>query len=338
MTSKEYKHSMAAHCESGTVTSLLNNAGMKITEPMVFGISSGIFFAYFHKMKSFTFPTFIVRNKPGQMREKVSKRLGIRFYTEKFRSADEGMRKLDELLARNIPVAVQVDFYYMDYIPEWERVHINVHFIVVVGKEGKKYIVSDSYFPSLVQLDESSMRKARFAGGNMSPKGFLFHPKEIPSDLPMQKAVTKGIQKACFNMLKIPIPFLGVKGIRAMAKKIEEWPKFARDIEHLSHEIMKINILLEDQGTGGAGFRFMYAGFLQQAAEVLQRPELKELSKEMMQIGDGWREISLFSARIGKNRDLGPERLAELRDMLLDRADVEEAFFKKLQKTINTKN
>ncbi len=332
-----YKHKMAAHCESGTVTSLLNNAGMEITEPMVFGISSGIFFGYFHKMKSFTFPTFIVRNKPGQMREKLSKRLGVKFYTEKFKNQDEGIKRLDDLLAKNIPVAVQVDFYYMDYIPDWERVHINVHFIVVVGKEGSKYIVSDSYFPKLVELEESSMRKARFAGGNMSPKGFLFYPESIPASLPMEKAIRKGIQKACFYMLRIPIPFLGIKGIRAMAKKIGEWPKLARDEEHLSHEIMKINILLEDQGTGGAGFRFMYATFLQQSATVLNFPELNQLSKEMMVIGDGWREISLFTARIGKNRDLGPDRLGELRDMLLDRADAEEAFFKKLRKTMKTK-
>ena len=63
-------------------------------------------------------------------------------------------------------------------------------------------------------------------------------------------------------MLKIPLPFLGVKGIRMFSRKINEWPSLARDMEHLSHEIMKINILLEDQGTGGGGFRFMFATFL----------------------------------------------------------------------------
>ena len=65
------------------------------------------------------------------------------------------------------------------------------------------------------------------------------------------------------------MPFLGIKGIRKFSKKVTEWPKYARDTDHLSHEIMKINILLEDQGTGGAGFRFMYATFLQQAAEKI---------------------------------------------------------------------
>jgi hypothetical protein len=41
-----FNHKMAAHCESGTVTAILNYAGLDISEPMVFGVSSGIFFAY----------------------------------------------------------------------------------------------------------------------------------------------------------------------------------------------------------------------------------------------------------------------------------------------------
>lgn len=334
MSRISYHHQMAAHCESGTLASLLNHAGLEITESLLFGIASGIFFGYFHKQKAFAFPTFIVRNKPGQMRLNIEKRLGIKFATHTFSKPEDGQKKLEELLQQGIPTASQVDFFYMDYVPSWERVHINVHFMVVIGKEGSNYIISDCYFPNLVELHETSLLNARFAGGNMSPKGFLFYPVFIPERIDFQVAIRKGIQKACFNMLQIPMPFLGVKGIRMFAKKIPEWPKFARDTEHLSHEIMKINILLEDQGTGGAGFRYIYATFLQQAADILNKPVLTELSEQLMEIGDGWREISLFSARIGKNRDLGPNRLAELSELIMDRATKEELFFKELKKSM----
>ena len=334
MIIQNFNHKMAAHCESGTITSLLNHGGLSITEPLVFGIASGIFFGYFHKMKSFPFPTFIVRNKPGQMRTNFEKRTDVSFKTYDFKDPGRGQQTLDQLLLQNIPTAAQVDFFYMDYVPSWERVHINVHFLVVAGKEDSKYNISDAYFPRMVELDAASLEKGRFAGGNMSPKGFIFHLDKLPSDIDYKKAITKGISKACFYMLKIPIPFLGIKGMRMFGRKIVEWPKFARDTEHLSHEIMKINILLEDQGTGGAGFRFMYATFLQQAASIINKPELKELSGELMKIGDGWREISLFSARIGKNRDLGPDKLKLLSEMIYDRADVEEKFFKSLSKAI----
>jgi len=268
------------------------------------------------------------------MRKNIEKRLGVKFSTFEFNDAPSGMSALDDLIRQEIPTACQVDFFYMDYVPSWERVHINVHFMVAIGKENNTYLISDSYFPKIVELDATSLEKGRFAGGSMSPHGFIFHANTIPPTIDFESAIKKGIKKACFNMLHIPIPFLGIKGIRLFAKKITEWPKFARDTEHLSHEIMKINILLEDQGTGGAGFRFMYATFLQQASEIIHEPKLNELSKQLMLIGDGWREISLFSARIGKNRDLGPDKLNQLAKMIDDRATVEEQFFKKLSKAI----
>jgi len=334
MTTIPFNHKMGAHCESGTVTSLVNHAGLDLTEPMVFGIASGIFFGYFHKHRSFTFPTFIVRNRPGDMRKNIQKRLGVKFNTFSFSREEEGMKKLDELLLQGIPVATQVDFYYLDYVPSWERAHVNVHFMVVIGKEEDDYIISDSYFPKPERLKEESLRRGRFAGGNMAPKGFLFYTARVPEQPDLRRPILKGIEKACFNMLSLPVPFIGIKGIRLFAKRVVDWPTFARDTEHLSHEVMKINILLEDQGTGGAGFRYMYATFLQQASSLLHNPKLKELSQQLMTIGDGWREISLFAARIGKNRELGPEKLKELSTLIMDRADVEEKFFKELKKSI----
>jgi hypothetical protein len=97
---------------------------------------------------------------------------------------------------------------------------------------------------------------------------------------------------------------------------------------------MKISVGLEDRGTGGAGFRFMYATFLQEAAKLLDSSDLSDMSKKMMAIGDNWREISLYSARIGKNHDLGPESMKKLQDMIMERADEEETFFKQLLKIV----
>ncbi|HPL18958.1 MAG TPA: BtrH N-terminal domain-containing protein [Spirochaetota bacterium] len=331
-----FQHKMAAHCESGTVAALLNHAGLSISEPLVFGISAGIFFGYFES-KKFPFPTFVVRNRPGQIRTGVARRTGVRFKERRFRNPEKGERVLDDLLSGGKPVACQTDFFYMKYLPDHVRVHINVHFITVVEKRGDVYVVSDCYSPNLAELDRESLMKARFAGGSFSPRGFIFHPVSIPRRIDYRTAIWKGIASAAFNMVRLPIPFIGVKGIRFFAKKVVDWPSLARDIDHLSHEIMKINIFLEDQGTGGAGFRFMYATFLREASELLNDPDLLEMSKRIMEIGDRWREISLFAARIGKRRDLGPDRLGELSAMIYERADAEERFFNDLLKLSKSK-
>jgi hypothetical protein len=331
-----FRHKMAAHCESGTVTTLLNHAGLNISEPLVFGISAGIFFGYFES-KKFAFPTFVVRNRPGQIRTGIARRIGVKFEEKRFRNPEKGDRELDRLLSQGIPVACQTDFLYMNYLPGHVRVHINVHFITVVEKRGSIYIVSDCYSPVLAEVDRDSLMKGRFAGGSFSPRGFLFYTKSVPGSIDYRSAVWKGIKSAAFNMVKLPIHFVGVKGIRLFAKKVVNWPRLARDAEHLSHEVMKINIFLEDQGTGGAGFRFMYATFLREASELLNDPDLLEMSKRIMEIGDRWREISLFAARIGKRRELGPERLRELGELINARVDAEEQFFNDLLKLSKSK-
>lgn len=324
-----FEHKMAAHCETGTVTALLNHAGMQLTEPLVFGIGGGIFFGYL-KSSDLPFPMFILRSRPGEIRQKISKRLGVKFKEQQFRSPESGQAALDAAIREGHPTAVQVDFFYMDYMPEWQRVHINAHYIIVFGMNGSTYHVSDSYYKQRSQLDRHKMLTARFAGGMMAPKGMMFYPTYIPENPDYEKAIITGIRKACFNMLRLPIPFLGIKGIHKFADKLTEWPQLARDTEDLSDRVMKINVFLEDQGTGGGGFRYMYATFLQQAAGIVKDDRLNTMSKQMMEIGDKWRKISYFAAKIGKNRDLGPERMKELSSMVHAQGDEEKKFFTEL--------
>lgn len=322
---------MAAHCETGTLVGLLGNVGLQITEPMVFGIAHGIFFGYFES-KNFPFPTFIVRTKPGEVREKLAKSLKIDIARYTIKDPVKGMAKLDELLEQGNPVGAQVDFFYMDYLPEWTRVHNNVHFINIVAKEGDNYVVSDSYHHSIARLHKDLLIKARWAGGHMAPKGFMYQPVKVDPNVDLKKPIEQGIKKACRNMIGLPVPFVGVKGIYKFADKVKTWPSLTRDIDHLSHEIMKINILLEDQGTGGAGFRYMYSTFLKQASQIVANPVLNEMSERYMKIGDDWRNISYFSAKIGKNRDLDEATLQQLSDLIKKQGDAEKQFFTDLKK------
>jgi Domain of unknown function (DUF4872)/Butirosin biosynthesis protein H, N-terminal len=324
-----FNHAMAAHCESGAVTALLNHAGLKISEPMVFGISAGIFFAYL-KIPSMHFPVFAMRSKPGDIRRNAEKRLGATFKTLAFRDPRTAQKTLEELLEKNIPVAVQADMFYMEYIPAHLRTHFNAHFIVVFGKENGLFHVSDCYYPTTATIAEEALESGRFAKGDFPPRGLMFYPAHIPKEQNIERAVLKGIRQAAGNMLKLPIPFIGIRGMRMFAKKVVSWPNYARSSDQLSHEIMKIHLLLEEQGTGGGGFRFMYATFLQEASKLLNKPALSDLSRSMMANGDKWREISVFAARIGKNRDFGESRLRELSAMIAGRADEEEKLFSEL--------
>jgi hypothetical protein len=329
-----YEHKMAAHCESGTIAGMLNFYGLPISESMVFGIASGIFFGYM-KMPSFEFPIFFVRTKPGEIRENIAKRLGVKFYSKTYKNHEDAQKELDKLLDTYIPVVVKVDFFYMNYFKPWVRVHNNLHFITIIGKKDSKYIVSDSYHQELAEIDAESLMKGRFAKGMESPNGFMYYPLYVPKEIDYKNSIIIGIRKAAYRMLKIPLPFLGVKGIFRFADKVPSWPKLARNQEHLSHEVMKINLFLEEQGTGGGGFRFMYATFLRQASEILNSDELFKLSKRMMEIGNGWRDVSLCAIRMNKDKVFSEERFKELSALIRNRALEEKIFFTELYKFAN---
>ena len=333
MSAIKFDHKLAAHCESGMVTSLLNHSGIKISEAMVFGISGSIFFAYINN-PMLPFPTIAVRNQPGKIYKNFSRHSNLPFIKKQFRQPDKAKNELENLLGSNTPAGVQVDFFYMDYVPEYIRAHFNGHFVIIVGKNNNNYIISDAYTPELVELDENTLQAARFTRGSFKPKGLMIYRNGSTDTIDWESAVEKGIKKAAFNMLKIPFPFLGVKGIRYFAKKLPDWPKLARDEEHLSDEVMMINILLEERGTGGGGFRFMYAAFLQEAAKLINKPALNEIAEQMMNNGDEWRLISIFAGKIGRNRELGQDKLRELGKMIEKRADVEKKIFTDLKTII----
>jgi hypothetical protein len=326
----EYEHTMAAHCETGTISGLLRHAGLQLSEPMVLGITGGIFFAYL-KIRSVPFPTFVVRSAPGSILKNMTKRVKVGFHVTKYRDPERAQAELDRLIEAGTPVAVQVDMFHMDYIPAYMRIHFNGHFVTVIGKAGDTYTVSDCYHPRIAEVTGQALRKARFAKGDLAPKGTMFHVDSVPNAPELRKPVIQGLRSSARNMVGLPVPFLGVKGIRLFAKKVLEWPALARDEVQLSHEIMNINVILEERGTGGAGFRFMFASFLREAAGVLGGDErLDALSKDMMAIGDRWRELSIFAARMGKAHDFTDERFRELQALILERANEEEAFFRKL--------
>ncbi len=322
---------MAAHCESGTVSALLRHAGMELSEPMVFGGAGALFFGYFNSTM-LPFPTVVLRSLPGRIRANIEKRTGVHFRRHRFLRPANAMRQLDALLDRGIPVAVQVDFFYMRYIPKYARAHFNAHYVVVVGRRDGRYLISDSYAPQIAELEGEVLALARFAKGPFAPRGNMFYiDGPVPAAVEPRAMIRKGLRQASFYMLKLPFAFAGVRGIRTFADQVTRWPAISRDAEHLSHEVMMVHIVLEERGTGGGGGRFLYASFLKEAADLLGHDGLREASARMMLNGDRWRDISLFVARIGRDRDLGTARLEELAGLIRERATAEEALFRELR-------
>jgi hypothetical protein len=226
-----------------------------------------------------------------------------------------------------------VGVYHLSYFPEPYRFHFNAHNIVVFDREDGTYEISDPIMEEFTKLDYKELMRVRYAKGVFAPKGHMYWVEKIPEKIDLSPAIYKGIKQTCKHMLTIPIHYFGVKGIRYLAKKVRSYPTKLgpRKAALFTGQIVRAQ---EEIGTGGAGFRFMYAAFLQEAAKVTQNEKLKELSYEMTTIGDMWREFAIITGRIVKNRNQADESYDHAADLLLGIADKEEAFYKKLQASI----
>ena len=58
----------------------------------------------------------------------------------------------------------------------------------------------------------------------------------------------------------------------------------------------------EEIGTGGAGFRFMYASFLDEASKLTDDNALFEAATQTTAVGDNWRDFAMDSVLFCKKR------------------------------------
>jgi hypothetical protein len=329
-----FEHIQAAHCETGVTRNLLRNIGIdKITEPLAFGIGAGLFFVYIPLLKINGGPAIAFRTMPGDIFKKTCSSLGITVIRQKFNSKEQAQSFLDERLAKGHAVGCQVGVYYLSYFPKEYRFHFNAHNLIVYGKEADHYLISDPIMEQVTSLTSYELERVRFAKGMLAPKGQLYYPQNehIVTDEKIRAGIKSGIKKNVFDMLHIPFGITGVKGIRYTGKKIKKW----RDnlgLEKAGLYLAQLVRMQEEIGTGGGGFRYIYAAFLQEAHAYLPNDQLLEISKSFTQSGDLWRTAAVQAAGIFKGRVSSQEEFNLMGDYLLEIAELEKKAFESLSK------
>jgi len=333
MNKIDFNHRQSAHCENGVAANIIKYNGIDITEPLVFGMGSGLFFVYIPFLRVNQAPAISYRPMPGSIFARTAKKLNIKIKRKKFKNIEKSFQALDENLAKGIPTGLQVGVYHLPYLPDEYRFHFNAHNILVYGKEGDDYLISDPTMEKPSKISKNQLAKARFTKGVFAPKGHMYFPVSMPAEkeVDFEKAIESGIKKTTRDMLAPPY-FVGVNGIEFVGKRILKWRK-KEGARRTNHYLMQIIRMQEEIGTGGGGFRFIYAAFLQQASEILNKPELFELSHRLTEIGDHWRDFALQSARIAKNRNKEENAYQDISTALLEIAKQERSFFKDLKKT-----
>ncbi len=325
----DFEHQQSAHCESGVTSSLLRkSSGGKITEPLAFGIGVGLFFCYIPLIKINNGPAIAFRTFPGLIFKRTCNALGIPVVRQKFSSKEKAEAALMQCLEHGQPAGCQVGVYYLSYFPREYRFHFNAHNLIVFGKEEDQYLISDPVMETVTQLSSYELERVRFAKGALAPKGQIYYPGDVAtiSDEQIRKAIIKGIKNNVNQMLRIPGNFAGVKGIAYTGKKIKRW-RDKLGLQKAGSYLAQLVRMQEEIGTGGGGFRYIYAAFLQEAYAYTHQEELLDISKLFTEAGDLWRTAAVHAAGIYKGRLGSQADFDQMGDYLIQVAELEKNAF-----------
>ncbi|MBC7904881.1 MAG: BtrH N-terminal domain-containing protein [Gemmatimonadaceae bacterium] len=329
-----FEHLQAAHCENGVTTNLLRTIGIdKMTEPLAFGIGSGLFFIYIPFLKINNGPAIAFRTRPGLIFKRTCESLNIPVIRKKFSSREAANNFLEQCLRNGQPVGCQVGVYYLTYFPKEYRFHFNAHNLIVYGKEDDNFLISDPVMETVTTLSSYELERVRFAKGALAPRGQLYYPKEHRpvTDEQVRHAIRTGIKRNVRDMLRIPGNIAGVKGIKYTAGKIRKW-RDKLGLPKAGAYLAQLVRMQEEIGTGGGGFRFIYGAFLQQAHGYIPDDRLLDISKQFTASGDLWRTAAVQASGIYKGRLSSQQDFNTMSDYLIEISELEKNAFTELSK------
>ena len=331
---ENFTHIQSAHCENGVITNLLRQAGHDyMTEPMAFGLGSGLFYIHLPFITFNGGPAISFRTVPGKIFKRTCRSLKIEVTSKKFGNEQKAEEYLDSLLSQNTVVGCQVGVFNLNYFPPEYRFHFNAHNLIVYGKQDGKYLISDPVMDAVTTLTAEELNRVRFAKGMLAPKGHLYYIKKAQptSEELIRKGIARGIKRNTREMLHIPGSFGGVKGILYTSEKIRTW-RDKLGVRKSGQYLGQIIRMQEEIGTGGGGFRFIYAAFLEEAAKYCQNDALLKISDEFTKSGDLWRQNAVNMAGILRGRSTEQNDFDHIADVMVEIHHIEKNAFKELSK------
>jgi hypothetical protein len=337
---ESYRNVPGEHCGSTAMRNLIRHyCDLELTEPMVFGLGSGIDFVLIEAARYE--PGVFLFGRSATMETDIADALGLH-YTEQTEPDDTRAWEVvrDEVVAGR-PTMLSGDALYLDYRDF--RVHFPAHRFVLLGfdDDAQTAMVADRIVPDTQVCSYAALAASR------NPKDFIstvnlwgkFHDGAVGRSLP--DATRTAIRKAARHMLGEKAVEDGgttptaigsdsvtiASGIDGLSRLAARLPAFlhrpnARDLARYA------GACIESFGTGGGNFRVMYAAFLEEARDKGYAPIDMEDVAGVRESARKWTQLSsaLRAFASGDSGDIAAPAVALVESI----RDTEKRVFKRL--------
>ncbi|MFI9592872.1 BtrH N-terminal domain-containing protein [Nonomuraea sp. NPDC052265] len=286
------------HCETTALGVLLRHQGLDLSEPMLFGLGSGLSFVYWDA-KGMDFPFMGGRVKPFELTRNLAGRLGLTLRVEETGSARKAWENVAARIDDGLPVGLQLDCYHLDYFGS--KVRFGGHVVAMYGyDERQAYLVDTAQQGGAVRTSLDSLAAARAERGPMTARNRSFS-LTLPGGPPAwRERAVPAIRTCAEAFLAAPIANLGHRGIDKAARLVPKW--LARADEP-ARDLPQAALLMERGGTGGGLFRALYRDFLAECGEFVDDDRLRAGHRLYAEAAALWTDVSALVAKAGEARD-----------------------------------
>lgn len=314
-----FAHRRAGHCGSGALRDLLEFHGLDhgrgpLSEEMVFGLSGGLGFLYLDEVPAPAPPVYLV-GRTADLERDIAPQLGATLEVRETDDPDSGWSWVRSEIDAGRPPMVWADIGHLEYLRV--RMHNTRHDIVVVGYDEDAGIawIADNDRDELQRCSLESLARARssdaFPGPNRHATFVYRWPARLP---PLAPAVRAAAALVVRNMRHAGNPLAGLpggtglEGVAHLTRSYGDWP--ARFGDDLPDALGGLRVFIVKAGTGGAMFRSLQAGFLEEAAAQLEDGAVAEAGRRYRVLSDAW--IALADAAGAGDHGAGIEPVAAI--------------------------
>jgi hypothetical protein len=286
------------HCETSALGVLLRHQGLDLSEPMLFGLGSGLSFIYWDS-KNMGFPFLGGRVRPFDLTRNLAARLKLELLVQETTSPRRAWENVVAPIDAGRPVGLQLDSYYLDYFGS--KVHFGGHVVAMYGYDDHDaYLVDTDQQGGAVSTGLAGLAQARAARGPMTARHRSF-TLTVPGNLPSpQGQIIPAITACADAFLNPPIANLGHRGIEKAGRLVRTWLQRTDDPRR---DLPQAALLMEKAGTGGALFRNLYRDFLAECTHLLDSSHLRTGHGLYTEAATLWTEAAALIAQAGGSGD-----------------------------------
>jgi hypothetical protein len=306
----DFKQFGARHPEAGTLRNVLDylgvtapHSGRPYSEQLLFGLGGGLGFGYFLFERNGAHVIHLetrIHTRETEQPEFVSRicgRIGASVQLVNSSSGRAADANLKRLLGQGRPPLISVDPLRLSYLGLTTPLQSYYSVIAYGFAEDSGRVMLSDRCGQPVSAGYDEFRQARQTSWSPKFRAVVVGRPEREPDV--RAAVVDGIRDCCLQMREgLGIANFGLRGLEKWAtvltstREKKSWSKIYPPGPSLFEALYSLFVQIAARSGTGNGQRAYYAEFLDEAAEVLSKPDLREVANQYRECDRLWGEVA----------------------------------------------